>query len=648
MDFFQHQERAKKRTVLLVVLYSIAMLFITAAIYLLVFFIVAAGSSNQDPVDRLASQPIDPMILACTLGGVVLLVGGGSLMKTAQLSAGGGQAVAEMLGGRRIHPMTNDPAERRLYNVVEEMSLASGVPIPAVYVMDNEHGINAFAAGLSPNEAVVSVNRGTMELLTRDELQGVVAHEFSHILNGDMRMNLRLIGILFGLQLLVLIGYYGMRMSFYMTSAPRRSNDDKNSGAGIGMVVLLFSIGIMIIGSIGMLFSAIIKAAISRQREFLADASAVQFTRNPEGIAGALKKIGCPNVGSEVSNEHAAEASHLFFGNVCSMFSLGELFATHPNLTTRIRRIDPSFDGRFPERIAPVNFYEEPKKAKTGDPGTARVRSVPGSLGPMGGVLDKMGAPTPAQVLVAGALLENLPQDVSDAARDPMSAKATVYAILLDADAGIRQKQFSSIAEKENGSVVALTQRAFTQLQNVSESARIPLLQRVTATLKLLSVAQYRQFSGVVDSLVAADQKMSLFEYTLKAVLLRDLDIYFGLAKPLSVQYTTLGSVRQPIVAVLAYLAYSGSENSADAVSAFSAAMQELGFNGAMPQSTDCTVLAFDQSLRTLALTAPGLKKQLFSAIMVCVNHDGQITETEGELVRAIAAMLAVPMPNWG
>ena len=633
MDFFQHQIQAKNRTVLLIVLYVIAMLLIATAIVTLTLLLVAAGNDGQ--ID------IDPMILLLIFGGVFLIVGGGSLVKTAQLAAGGGQAVAEMLGGRRIPPMTTNPAERRLYNIVEEMSLASGVPIPAVYVMDNEHGINAFAAGLSTNEAVVSVNRGTMELLTRDELQGVIAHEFSHILNGDMRMNLRLIGILFGLNLLVILGYYGMRISSHLTGGQRRS-DGKDNGAAIAIVVLLFSIGIMIIGAIGMFFSAIIKAAISRQREYLADASAVQFTRNPDGIAGALKKIGCPNVGSNVSNEHAAEASHLFFGNVSSLFSFGNIFATHPDLTTRIRRIDPRFDGKFPARIEPINFLEERSAARK-EPGTER-SAVPG---PLLGLLDKLGEPTASQVVVAAALLESLPPDVADGAREPLSAKAMVYAILLDADGAIRQKQFSAIAEKEPGSVVALTQRTFQRIQGVSESARIPLLQRVTATLKLLSAAQYKQFSAVVDALVAADDKMSLFEYTLKAVLLRDLDIYFGLAKPLTVQHTTLHSVRQPIAAVLSYLAYAGHDNTADMQSAYVAAMKTLGLSDPMLPNADCTVPLFDQSLRIMAQTAPALKKQLFSAIMTCIEHDGKITVTEGELVRAIAAMLAVPMPNW-
>ena len=340
MDFFQHQDKAKKRTFLLVCLYILGLLGLTSVVAIAVF--VAMGDSD----------PVLPLLCA---SGVCVLVIGGTLFKSAQLSAGGGRAVAESLGGRQVSNAATDPAERRLYNVVEEMALAAGVPVPTLYIMDNERSINAFAAGFSPNTAVIGVNRGTVELLTRDELQGVIAHEFSHILNGDMRRNLRLIGILFGLQLLAIIGYYALQIVRYVPSSRNKG------GGGIVFVLLVVGIAFIIVGYIGVFFSSLIKAAISRQREYLADASAVQFTRNPDGIAGALKKIGCRSVGSGVTNPHAAEASHLFFGNVCRLFSLGGLLATHPDLTTRIKRIEPRFDGRFPQRLESVNIFEERK-----------------------------------------------------------------------------------------------------------------------------------------------------------------------------------------------------------------------------------------------------------------------------------------------
>ncbi|MDR3197497.1 MAG: M48 family metallopeptidase [Planctomycetaceae bacterium] len=626
MDFFQHQEQAKKRTTLLIFLYIFAVVLLVVAVYILVAFCAVQGGGN----------PFDPVILFGSVGGVLLLVLGGSCYKILELSSGGGRAIAEMLGGRLISSATYQPAERRLYNVVEEMALAAGVPIPAIYIMDNEPGINAFAAGFSPREAVIGVNRGTVDLLTRDELQGVIAHEFSHILNGDMRMNLRLIGILFGLQILAVVGYYAMRIG----AASGNNRNNKNGG---GAIIMLIGLGVMILGYIGMFFSAIIKAAISRQREFLADASAVQFTRNPDGIAGALKKIGCPNIGSTVSNEHAAEASHLFFGNVCSMFSLGNIFATHPDLATRIRRIDPHFDGHFPKRIEPANFIGETKSPNRKYSGTdSSVKSKNFSS-----LAENLGNISIEKILVAEMLLQSIPDNIANAADNPLTAKAIFYAILLDADETIRQLQFESLSVSETSFVVRQTRQIFLQLQGLADNTKIPLAQRITSSLRQLTLAQYKQFSGVVDKLIAADQKMNLFEYTLKAILLRDLDVHFGIVPPLNVRYSVLNSVRQPVVTVLSFLAYSGHNDVSVAEKSFEAAAKELGLTDPMQGVTDCTVPEFDQSLRILATTSPMLKKRIFTALMTCICYDRQITVKEGELIRAIAAMLAIPMPDW-
>jgi Zn-dependent protease with chaperone function len=627
MDFFQHQEQARKRTTLLVFLYIFAVVLLGAAVYILAAFCIIQGGGN----------PFDPVILFGSIGGVLLLVLGGSCYKISELSSGGGRAIAEMLGGRAISPSTYRPTERRLYNVVEEMALAAGVPIPTIYIMDHEPGINAFAAGFSPREAVIGVNRGTVDLLTRDELQGVIAHEFSHILNGDMRLNLRLIGILFGLQILAVVGYYALRIG-----AASGNNRNSKSSGGVA-IIMLIGLGVMILGYVGMFFSAVIKAAISRQREFLADASAVQFTRNPDGIAGALKKIGCPNVGSAVSNKHAAEASHLFFGNVCSMFSLGNIFATHPDLTIRIRRIDPRFDGHFPKRIEPVNFFEETKL-------TNRKYNETKNLGKpekRGNSIENIGNINLEKILIAGSLLQSIPDNIADAARDPLTAKAVFYAVLLDADETIRQQQFGILSVSETPFVVQQSQRIFLNLQGLADNTKIPLAQRIMSSLRQLTLTQYKQFSDIVDQLIAADQKMSLLEYTLKAILLRDLDVHFGIAKPIYARYSTLDSVRQQVVTVLSFLAYSGHSDVTVAKKSFETAAMKLGLTDMMLRETDCTVQGFDQSLRILAETSPMLKKRIFTALMTCIHYDGQITVKEGELIRAIAAMLAIPMPDW-
>jgi Zn-dependent protease with chaperone function len=323
MDFFEAQDSARTRTRTLVVLFVAAVAAIIVTVYLLIHATVGPGPAGR----------LDPLLLAAVATGTILLVAGGSTARTMQLRQGGGR-VAELLGGRLVQSNTIDEHERRLVNVVEEMAIASGTPVPAIYVLDDERGINAFAAGYTFDDAAVAVTRGTLENLTRTELQGVIAHEFSHILNGDMRLNIRLIGLLYGILLLAIIG----RGMLYAGRGGRRGRS-----GGDGKVALI-GIGLVAVGYIGVFFGRLIQAAVSRQREYLADAAAVQFTRAPEGIAGALKKIGEAAGGSRIENHHAAEASHLFFANGVSR-GFTALMATHPPLTDRIRRIDPRSRG---------------------------------------------------------------------------------------------------------------------------------------------------------------------------------------------------------------------------------------------------------------------------------------------------------------
>ena len=625
MDFFQHQSKAKSRTTLLILLYSLGLLGLTGAIVIAALLFCVAVDAPPDPAS----------MLLCVFG-ILALVIGGSLFKTAQLSAGGGKVVAESLGGRQVHAATTNPADRQLYNVVEEMSLAAGVPMPALYIMDNEKSINAFAAGFSPNAAVIGVNRGTVDLLSRDELQGVIAHEFAHILNGDMRLSMRIIGILFGLQLIALLGYFAFRAVPYIAAGRQ------NKGTA-GAIVALLGIGItlMIIGYIGVFFSAIIKAAISRQREYLADASAVQFTRNPDGIVGAFKKIGA--VGSGLKHANAAEASHLFFGNTCGLFSLGGLLATHPDLTTRIRRIDPRFDGRFPKMsdirpLKPSDFshdFSRRVKAQNSRPTLASKESV----------IEHISELTVANVLTAAAMLREIPKPVAVSADNPLTAQAVLFAMLLDLDETIRNRQLTQIKTNCVPFLFEETQRLYPHICTLPEHEKIPLAQHVSTTFREMTKQQYIQFSKVLNLLIAADQKMDIFEYTIKAVLHRDLDIYFGLAKQLRVKFTAMPQVRMQVRAVLSYLAYAGHTAMEEASGAFSAAMKELGLPEEILRPFETTNTQFECSLRTLAETSPALKKQIFSAFMTCVWYDGKITPKEAGLIRAIAAILAIPIP---
>src|SRR3954466_11848908 len=340
-DFFQRQSDARRNTKWLVVMFTLAVIGIVGTTMFATALATGAMQERQSYRGGRYGRRSFPWESTIMSGVAALgLIAGGSLFKIAQLS-GGGTVVAERLGGRRVYPNTTDPTERRLLNVVEEMALASGVPVPAVFLLSEEMGINAFAAGHTPSDCVIGVTRGTAQQLTRDQLQGVVAHDFSHILNGDMRLDLRLMGVLYGILLMGLTGRELLRWGAF--SGGRSSNSRRDNS---GLYLLAIGLTFMVVGFLGMLFGNLIKAAVSRQREFLADASAVQFTRNPEGIAGALKRIGAAVFGSKLISPRVAEASHMFFAE-----GFASLFATHPPLETRIRAIDPDWDGQYPPAI---------------------------------------------------------------------------------------------------------------------------------------------------------------------------------------------------------------------------------------------------------------------------------------------------------
>ncbi|MFO7845867.1 MAG: M48 family metallopeptidase, partial [Balneolaceae bacterium] len=342
MDFFEAQDRAKQATWKLLGMYTAAVVLIILSIYVVSLLLLGYAGGG-------IPSPWQPGLFFFVTGVTLILIISGTLFRIAQLRKGG-SAVAEMLGGRKLDSSTSNPAERQLINIVEEMSIASGIPVPEIYLLDNEENINAFAAGLSTDDAAVGVTRGCLEQLNRDELQGVIAHEFSHIFNGDMRLNIRLIGILNGILLLHIMGMILLRSTMFSGGRRRSSNND--SGKAV-VIMLVLGIALIIIGYIGMLFGRMIQAAVSRQREYLADAAAVQYTRNPDGIAGALEKIGRIKKGGEISDGHSMELSHLFFASSFSS-ALDRLFATHPPLDQRIEAIRPGTDKeqiRKKERI---------------------------------------------------------------------------------------------------------------------------------------------------------------------------------------------------------------------------------------------------------------------------------------------------------
>jgi Zn-dependent protease with chaperone function len=657
IDFFDRQDHARRQTIRLLVMFLLSVAVIILAIYLVVAVATGGMESRAEHYapygSAYAERPEGPpvatiwhpqLFLAVTLGTIAVIVLG-SLYKTAELSSGG-EAIALMMGGRAVNPQTTDLAERRLLNVVEEMALAAGIPVPPVFVLDHESSINAFAAGHQPGDAVVAVSAGCLKYLNREELQGVLGHEFSHILNGDMRLNLRLIGIVYGILVLAVIGYYLLRSAGSFSS----SRDDRRDNSAAFMLIL--GLAMLVLGYLGVFLGNLIKAAINRQREFLADASSVQFTRNPGGIAGALKKIGGLADGSRIRDGHAHEISHMFFGDAFAG-SFFNLLATHPPLHVRIRALEPDFDGRFPQ-VAPVGTVSEGGEAESSAarletllPAGVLPRSASAAMAlDAGQIVQHVGQPQERHLEHAGQMVAELPPALLAAAREPFTAQALICALLLSrGDETVRARQLQLLQTQSAPPLWQQTQLLQALVRPLSEAAALPLVNLSIPALKKSSPQQYVRFRQVVEALVAADGKVDLFEYSLRTVLVSYLDVHFGLKKPPAVRYRTAEAVARPATVVLAMLAYVGQSAPEDVEQAFRAGANGLLGQPALPPSEQCTLDAFDVALLELAQASPKLKRDLIAAVTACIAADGQVTVKEGELLRAICAALACPVP---
>jgi Zn-dependent protease with chaperone function len=638
-DFFQNQDSARRRTFLLVVYFLLAILALVALVYGLL--VVAFGMTGEE-----GPPPLwQPELLLFAGASVGLVVGGSSAFKVAQL-ASGGQAVALMVGGREVPRTTGDAQERRLLNVVEEMAIASGVPVPPVYVLE-EPGINAFAAGYAPGDAVVAVSQGCLKYLTRDELQGVVAHEFSHILNGDMRLNIRLIGLIFGIMALTIVGRILMQ-----TAGVRASSDRRDSGTGR----VILGLGLFVLGLVGAFFGRLIQAAVSRQREYLADASAVQFTRNPDGIAGALKKIGGLQQGSRIENPAAEEVAHMFFASAFGG-GFGSLLATHPPLLDRIHRLDPQFDGTFPV-VRPVGV--EAREVEGPRPGQAPRRPalprVPGlpqlpvaALGLTAeAAASRVGNVSPREIHYAGGFQEDIPESLRVAAQEPFGARAVIYALLLDPRPDVRELQQARLQEAAPPRDFAETVRLAGEVQALPDRYRLPLVDLAMPALRQMSLGQYQEFRAQVETLIRADNRLSLFEYVLRCMLHRHLDAQFYRQPAPQQVWKSPHQVAGPMGTILSLLAWEGTPEPGPAAQAFAAGMEAfLGGKSThrLLSREECNLSRFDEALRSLNKAVPDVKRQVVVACASCVLADEQVTVRELEVLRAICDRLDCPMP---
>ena len=647
MDFFTQQDRVRRRTKWLVVYYVLAVLMTWLAIFVLAegVFLVSSPSDGELPVFWETTF----LIFGGTFLLVACIVGGGSWYKISELSAGGNY-IAGMMGGEAVNPNTQDPLERRLINVVEEMSIASGIQVPGIFIMREEQGINAFAAGYTLQDAAVCVTRGTLEYLNRDELQGVIAHEFSHVLNGDMRFNIRLIGILFGLQMIAIIGWWTIRIIGHSGTSSRRSSDKDGGGGGAVVVIFLIGLALCIIGSIGMFFCSLIRAAISRQREYLADASSVQFTRNPPGIASALKKIGASAYGSRLENANALAAAHMCYASPMTSF-FANLMASHPPLKDRIKAVDPNFDGTFPAKVEKLQVlggnqasdFRIQERASKANP---EARSPMPEVRMTGAaMLASVGQITAGNLAMAATLLDSIPQPTREQVRETLGAQAVIYALLLDRKPDIRRNQMAFLAKHLGEQTVARVVKTLDSTDTLNDVLRVPLIEMAFPALRKCGRDDYVKFRGVVEGLVNSDGKIDIFEYTLQAMLIRDLDVHFKLAARLSTQYYAPKGVAPQFTLVLSLLAHAGHDNPAEVSAAFEQAKAAFGVGGPLLLKSECTTKNLDASLRVLAHAAMPIKQKLLQAFTICIWADGKVVPRERELLRAIAAMLGCPMP---
>ncbi|PJI49191.1 MAG: peptidase M48 Ste24p [Pseudomonas sp.] len=631
MNFFEHQDRARKQTGRLVLLLSVAVVcLVTITSFALGWLWRHLGEPALHLTSR-ASLP-DPELylsVAAVIVGVVVL---GALYKQVQLSAGG-KVVAENLGGRLLNLSASNADERRLLNVVEEMALASGSPVPPVYVLEDS-SINAFAAGLTPRDAVIGITRGAIEQLDRNELQGVIAHEFSHIHHGDMLLNTRLTALLHGMLLLGLIGGMLLRgwseTSSGIRVSSRSSSNDKNGGGSVVLLVIGAGVVLYVLGYVGTFFGQLIKASVSRQREYLADASAVQFTRDPSTIAGALKKIGSNPLGALLSAPRAAEFSHLYFGDGVG----SSWFDTHPPLKDRIRRVDPGWDGRYPKLEPRLDVA-----LMNQDAWTAAVTGQPYQPSAVEVAVAAVGAPTAAHLLEARSTLQRLDERLQRAAHDSEGAEALIYGLLLDSEPGLRARQLEEIKKRLNLSLALQLDLLEEWLLRLDPGQRLPLLDLAMPALKQRDAPAFLALRENMALLIKLDGKVKLLEWTLLRIVERNLRPGSG-----RIGHVALAELSEASATLLAFLARVGEASEMETAQAFADAWSGLPF-APRPLPAEGSLRDLEGALKKLEQLRPLQKPQLLKALARCIEHDGRISTGEAELMRAVADILDCPMP---
>ncbi len=617
MDFFASQEAARRSSRSLLVLFVLAIACIAALANLAIYLVLT--------FQTLGTQEYDQELMLQVTGAVLLLVLAGSVYRVYSLKQGG-EAIAAALGAHLVTDGGADVLEQRLINVAEEMAIASGLPVPPVYLID-EDGINAFAAGFNSDDAVIGITRGALSELSRDELQGVVAHEFSHIIHGDMKLNIRLVGLLHGI---LMLSFAGKMMLQTRHGVARRS-----SGA---LPVMFIGLSLFLIGSVGKFFGDLIKAGVSRQREYLADASAVQYTRNNAGIAGALKRIGGYVAGSNVHHANADEFSHLYFSN-SGRKALVSMLATHPPLEDRIKRLEPGWDGLFQETaVSGIGGAHSDIGVKGFAAGSAPVRDFTSA-----NIADSVGTIQPVEV--AHELLGGIDQELRVAVREPYSVRAVLYGLFLHKDEVRRGEQKEYLTNNADVFVRARLRELEPKIQAVEMEQRLPILELALPTLRQLTKGEYTRLAGNIDEMLKVSAPISLSEWALSYYLHHHMS---ASAKG-STGKKSIPRLSREIEYLLSVLAYSDAQRHQSAEAAFS---EGVGFLGkkverglALQAKQALSIKKLERAIENLNQLKPLQKPLVLKALVAVIHADNELSPVEVELIRCIADAIDCPLP---
>ena len=644
MNFFEHQEQARKQSNWIIWAFIGVTLLIILAVNVVV---LALGlfSSVSPEVEEVVSV-FDPQFIIANSQALLLtsgltggVIGLASLGKITSLRSGGGK-VARDMGATIVTPDTKDPLRRRYYNVVEEIAIASGTPVPEVYVMENESGINAFAAGYAATDAAIAVTQGTLEKLNRAELQGVIAHEFSHILNGDMRINIRMMGVIFGIMVIAILGRKFLQASRYRTHSSR----DKNGGA-----IIAIGLGLMLIGYVGLFFARWMKSSLSRQREYLADASAVQFTRNPDGIAGALKKIAAYNHSSYLQAD-SEEVAHMLFSNGAKSL----IFATHPPLEQRITRLEKGFKKQDIEELAKKLKKQERREHIQAELAEQEQQQAledkNNNILDIGSLMGDIGNPSSERILAAALLTSSLPNGLSSLAHSLEWTPEVLFYSLLDSVESQRQQQLSIVTQQMGDISARKIQHLVETYGLINIEHRLPTLEMSFPALKRRPINEIQRVEKTIEMLANVDNNIDSFEFLLTRLIKQYLQEATTPKSSHPHGNKNLQGCIKEIATVMSVLAShgQGQENHQSlqlAQKAFKEGMSVVGINHKNLSFSDNWKSELETALTVLDKLKASEKSKLVAALVACILDDKKVVTAEHEMFRVICALIHVPIP---